>query len=97
MPIERQIPQYQSHKKVWALKIKNIFYSSGDHSGILVFEDGSFDNRAVTGEYMDKHTPVIGGYFVQYEDGYESFSPADAFESGYTPINTCSDSLDTGS
>jgi hypothetical protein len=27
----------------------------------------------------------IGGYFVQYEDGYQSWSPAAAFEAGYLP------------
>ncbi len=26
----------------------------------------------------------VGGYYVVYEDGYKSFSPAGAFESGYT-------------
>lgn len=35
---------------------------------------------------MAKHKPVAGGYFVVYEDGYESFSPAKAFEEGYTRI-----------
>ena len=29
-------------------------------------------------------TPHVGGYYVLYEDGYESFSPAKAFEEGYT-------------
>ena len=28
----------------------------------------------------------IGGYLVQYEDGYLSWSPAKAFEEGYTRI-----------
>ena len=30
--------------------------------------------------------PEVGGYYVVYEDGYKSFSPAGAFESGYTPL-----------
>lgn len=37
-------------------------------------------------EYMNKHQPQIGGYYVKYADGYESFSPAEAFESGYTKV-----------
>ncbi|PYX85030.1 MAG: hypothetical protein DMG70_05000 [Acidobacteria bacterium] len=28
----------------------------------------------------------LGGYLVQYEDGYLSWSPAKAFEEGYTRI-----------
>jgi hypothetical protein len=36
--------------------------------------------------YYVKHKPEAGGYFVRYEDGYESFSPAKAFEDGYTRI-----------
>jgi hypothetical protein len=34
----------------------------------------------------ERSNPQIGGYYVLYEDGYESFSPADAFESGYSLI-----------
>jgi len=40
----------------------------------------------VSAEYMAKHTPRAGGYWVRYEDGYESFSPATAFESGYVRV-----------
>jgi hypothetical protein len=40
----------------------------------------------VDSAYMSKHKPVEGGYFVVYEDGYKSFSPAEAFESGYSRI-----------
>lgn len=37
-------------------------------------------------EWCRKHNPLAGGYFVVYEDGYKSYSPAQAFESGYTRI-----------
>jgi hypothetical protein len=33
---------------------------------------------------MIKHAPQVGGYYVRYPDGYESWSPAKAFEEGYT-------------
>ena len=36
--------------------------------------------------YCQQHKPKVGGYFVRYEDGYESFSQAAAFEGGHTPI-----------
>ncbi len=41
-------------------------------------------------EYVKKRLPVngpiVGGYWVKYADGYQSFSPQDAFEEGYTRI-----------
>jgi hypothetical protein len=40
----------------------------------------------VTAEYLSKHKPEVGGYYVVYKDGYKSFSPAEAFEEGYTKI-----------
>lgn len=45
-----------------------------------------FPSFVVSAEYLAKHKPVVGGYFVVYVDGYESFSPATAFEEGYTRI-----------
>ena len=47
-------------------------------------EDSRYAPFGVTKSYMDKHDPKPGGYWVQYDDGYQSFSPAEAFESGYT-------------
>ena len=38
------------------------------------------------GTWLDKHNPAVGGYYVVYKDGYESFSPAQAFEEGYARI-----------
>lgn len=40
----------------------------------------------VAAEYVEKHKPTVGGYYVRYADGYESYSPAEAFEGGYTRI-----------
>lgn len=37
-------------------------------------------------DFLARHTPVAGGYYVVYEDGYKSFSPAKAFEEGYTRL-----------
>lgn len=35
--------------------------------------------------WMEKHIPEVGGYIVEYDDGYRSYSPAEAFEAGYSP------------
>lgn len=86
-----ELPEYQSHKKVWALKIVAIAYPDDlvkqmPAAGLpahLIF-DSPYPSIRVAGDYLNKHNPQVGGYFVVYEDGYESFSPAKAFESGYT-------------
>lgn len=79
--MNREMPKYQSHKKVWALKIKKISHGNVLHP----FED-EYAAFEVDEEYMVKHDPKAGGYYVVYEDGYKSFSPAEAFEAGYTLI-----------
>lgn len=85
------MPQYQCHKKVWALKISAVDRVAGQRHGDdpsyrLVVEDKGFAPILVTKKWVDKHSPTVGGYYVVYEDGYKSFSPAEAFESGYTLI-----------
>lgn len=115
----RQLPLYQCHKKVWALKIKAIEREplpkfSGatckgcymlrtacghcercawerTHPGpmqvLIVPEEEGYLPFPVEPDYVTKHKPTVGGYFVQYADGYKSFSPAQAFEEGYTLIH----------
>lgn len=84
----RQMPQYKSHKTVWALKIKSIEDPNGvtDGSRLLSWEDEGYAPFAVDGDYMKRHNPQIGGYYVVYKDGYKSYSPAQAFEEGNTPL-----------
>lgn len=92
----REMPRYKSHKEVWALKIAKVEPSAGDHAAA---PDGETDGGAiitpaeegyapfrVDREYVRKHEPKAGGYYVVYADGYKSWSPAEAFEAGYTKI-----------
>lgn len=114
----RQLPLYQCHKKVWALKIAAIepeklpkflgatckaCFAFGTACGtcegckwerehgaqmgatITPVEDG-YAPFFVDAAFLAKHKPEPGGYFVQYADGYKSFSPAQAFEEGYRRI-----------
>ncbi len=81
-----ELPRYQCHKKVWALKIKSIELRS-DGTSIIVPEDDRYARFSVENSYIMKHGPITGGYYVVYEDGYKSFSPAPAFEEGYTRID----------
>lgn len=96
MSEQMEMPRNQCHKKVWALKIKEIEpLPNPDLSGKSVSfsygaritpEDPKFLPFNVAADYIGKHKPVAGGYFVVYEGGYRSFSPADVFESGYSRI-----------
>ena len=79
------LPEYQCHKIVSAAKIADIrLYSNGNFE--LAFTDEALGTREVSSGYFNKHSPQVGGYYVLYEDGYESWSPAKAFEAGYTLI-----------
>ncbi len=74
------MPRYQCHKTVHALQIRGISVS-----GELGF-DPPFMPRLMSKEWLDKHNPAVGGYLVLYEDGYESYSPQEPFESGYSQL-----------
>lgn len=89
--VSAPMPAYKSHKTVWALKIASVVPDESAPSGsegsvILAFENPLFAPRRMGEDYAKKHNPQAGGYYVQYQDGYESFSPAEAFESGYAPV-----------
>lgn len=88
--VTKEMPKYQSHKKVWALKIKKIDFSddvSNDFHAIITPEEEGYEPFVVNHEYIHKHKPQAGGYYVVYEDGYRSWSPSEAFEEGYSKIN----------
>lgn len=85
----RQMPLYNCHKQVWALKINEVIDPTKpgeetDGSRILVPVEEGFGPFRVDREYVRKHNPQAGGYYVVYKDGYRSFSPSQAFEEGYT-------------
>lgn len=87
-----EMPRYQCHKQVWALKIKAIEqapanqerqWPSGDW--LLMPEEAGYAPIVVGhDEYVLRCKPQAGGYYVVYDDGYTSYSPAKAFEDGYT-------------
>ena len=90
-----EMPRYRCHKEVWALKIASVVRNSvlaqlsgdeADGSALIVPSDGGYGEFRVPAEYVRKHNPQAGGYYVVYKDGYASFSPAEAFEEGYARI-----------
>lgn len=92
--VQTEMPRYRCHKEVWALKIKSIEQAQTDqdrrNSGgdwyLTPDEDGY--GRVMVGhnDYVLKHKPEVGGYYVVYADGYKSYSPAKAFEDGYSLV-----------
>ena len=90
--VRREMPRYRCHKVVWALRIAGVGESTADGTAQLTFAEPGFAPLVVSADYVRKHLAglapegVIGGYYVVYADGYASFSPAKAFEEGYTPL-----------
>lgn len=82
------MPQYQCHKKVWALQIKGV--RREEDQWVLSFRGKDFSPIVVSDEWFARHLKPhevwSGGYYVQYEDGYVSYSPQKAFEEGYTRL-----------
>lgn len=83
----REMPKYKSHKIVHALKIHNIDLDVASGNAMITPAEQGYAPFVVEAEYMGKHKPRIGGYYVVYDDGYQSWSPADAFEKGYTLVS----------
>lgn len=76
-------PAYQSLKIVNGFKIANIVQSKGCYHLVPVDWDG--EPRAIVevdNLWVAKHEPLIGGWFVIYEDGYYSYCPDMSFSKG---------------
>lgn len=83
-----ELYKYKCHKEVWAGKILGI----EEYNRVLHITVGDWTARVTVGDdYFNKHCPEVGGYYILYKDGYESWSPPEAFEDGYTLIeDNCS-------
>jgi hypothetical protein len=76
--IARAMPRYKSHKSVRALEIADVT------GWQLTFKDEGHPPRVVQPTLFARYTPIAGDFLVQYEDGYLSISPRQAFVDGYT-------------
>lgn len=85
------LPKWQSHKVVSADKIVGTQQGSTitkDDTGVRWTLEGgrviapSHDLLRRAGD----RRPAKGDYYVEYDDGYQSWSPAKAFEEGYTRL-----------
>lgn len=95
MTAAAEMPRYKCHKEVWALKIAGIEFDHDkaraenretDGSAMITPAEDGYAPFRVDANYVHKHKPEAGGYYVVYADGYKSFSPAKAFEDGYSAV-----------
>lgn len=89
-----ELPQWQCHKKVRAAKVIEVTREQGDNAPYSLRLEGDHV-RYVDQNWAKRHgvwdpgvdvPKLAGGFFVEYEDGYSSWSPPEAFEAGYTLI-----------
>lgn len=78
-----QLADWKCHKIVKAGKILTM---PGEGSGIVMIEDVNLAPCKIEmpPNAWARGRPVLGDYIVVYEDGYKSWSPAKAFEDGYS-------------
>lgn len=81
-----EIPQYQCHKIVRATKITG-FRANGNPDGPDILLGAVGGIVSLMDDWHAKHKPQVGGYYVVYDDGYTSYSPASVFEAGYTALS----------
>lgn len=84
------LPQWQCIKKVRGGEIVEISHPTDTRTGeinlkIKIGED-QFHTVTVTMGYFNQHRPTVGGYYVLYDSGYESYSPGTEFDKGYVRL-----------
>ena len=79
------LPHWKCHKVVQAGRI-SLMARDEPNGMLMVHAEPSNMPFAVPLDFLRRHNPEIGGYFTVYEDGYISYSPAAAFEAGYSLI-----------
>jgi len=88
---EQMMPRYTAHAEVSALKIGQVIVHDPPPGmpvagGFLFFDDSSFGHIEVDVDFLKKHNPQPGGYYVVLANGARTFMPAAAFEEAYTKI-----------
>lgn len=92
--MEKELPTYRCHKLVKAARITAIAeIENAARSGVTATLSDGCGEVILPESYVQKHRPYVGGYYVIYDDGYKSFSPAKAFEEGYALIGDLSQGI----
>lgn len=85
------MPEYECHKHVWALKITDVTVDEEHGRALLHFDKPEFEPLGVSETWLARNVSardkgifgLVGGYYVVYRDGFASWSPGDVFEDGY--------------
>lgn len=83
------LPQYQSHKRVWAAPIAEpamLTITGKGQPQVTVLVGDERKPIDVPGDIFARGEPSPGDYLVVYPDGYKSWSPKGAFEEGYIRV-----------
>lgn len=78
------LARWKSHKVVSAGKVLSVNLT--DMQLGVENDAGGIDLVYFTETLVSRSIPQLGDYYVVYEDGYASWSPAKAFEEGYSQI-----------
>ena len=85
-----KLPDYKSHKTVKAALIDDIIRGPQPVNKLHLLVDEDIVVIEKVPDWMHRHQPMIGGYFVVYHAGtdreYHSYSPAKEFDEGYSLI-----------
>jgi hypothetical protein len=88
----KRLARFACHKVVSAGRIveirETVAFGCVPEISYLVIElaDGRLEAVKPDAKLFARSKPVLLDYYVVYEDGYVSISPAQAFEEGYTRI-----------
>jgi hypothetical protein len=77
------VKKYRSHKIVEAAKITDVI---GPERQLYIQGDTVSPTADWWDRYRIANQNYVGGYYVRYNDGYDSWSPAGAFEEGYVEV-----------
>ena len=84
---EAELPKYVCHKEVHALQIDQVICRFNDLKQETKYAlrpvDRNYNLITVNEQWIRKHNPAPGGYYVVYADGYASYSPKRSFEEDY--------------
>ena len=81
--VTKKLKKYKCHKVVEAFLITEAFSSETTHK-VLLQGDGI---EIMVADDFYYRSDIVGGYYIRYKDGYESWSPKEAFEDSYTVID----------
>jgi hypothetical protein len=82
------LARFRCHKIVAAGEIRGLINGdNGKVEALMVQTADGTNSEVCPGDgFFARKTPALGDYYVVYDDGYASWSPASAFEDGYTKI-----------